>query len=288
MAFLIRTACIIAIAITAAAPGGAQVPSSAGPASGLSCEEMERFLKTAKIVSMKDLNVGVTVPRRATLSDGQLTHDAAIQIVEESKQVYQGTRSTEFNFRDSWKFNVAGYELAKVLQLNMVPPYVERMVDRREAAVSWWISDAMMERDRFKAKISPPDPLAWNREMYAVRVFHQLIHDTDPNLTNLLITKDWRIWMIDFTRGFRWLHQLQKVKELVGIDRALLARLRELKADALQRQLGAWLGKREIEGILVRRDLLVKHFESEIAKRGEAAVVYDFPRTSEPCGTGLK
>src|SRR5688572_14093899 len=77
MAFLIRTACIIAIAIAAAAPGGAQVPSSAGPASGLSCEEMERFLKTAKIVSMKDLDVGVTVPRRATLSDGQLTHDAA-------------------------------------------------------------------------------------------------------------------------------------------------------------------------------------------------------------------
>jgi hypothetical protein len=288
MVLLIRTA-YIAIAIAAsAALSGSQVPSSTGPASGLSCEEMELFLKTAKIVSKKDLAVGVTGPRRATLSDGQLTHDAAIQIVEESKLVFRGARSTEFNFRDSWKFNVAGYELAKMLRLNMVPPYVERTVDRGPAAVSWWISDVMMERDRYKARIPPPDPLAWNREMYTIRVFHQLIYDSDPNLTNLLITKDWHIWMIDFTRAFRWAHQLQKPKELVGIDRSLLARLRELTADALQRQLGAWLGKLEIDALLARRDLLVQHFDSEIARRGEAAILYDIPRTSEPCGTGLK
>ena len=40
-------------------------------------------------------------------------------------------RGTELNFRDTWKFNVAGYELAKMLQLNMVPPYVERRYQRR-------------------------------------------------------------------------------------------------------------------------------------------------------------
>lgn len=249
---------------------------------------MERFLKTAKMVSLKDLPVGVTIPQRATLTDGRVTHDAAIQFVDERKLFFQGSHTTEVNFRDSWKFNVAGYELAKMLRLNMVPPYVERTIDGRDASVSWWISDAMMERDRYQRKIAPPDPRSWNHEMYAIRVFHQLIHDSDPNLTNLLITKDWRIWMIDFTRAFRWVTQLQKPKELVGIDRELLRRLRELNAEGLHRHLGGWLGKVEIDAIVARRDLLVKHFDELIASRGEAVVLYDLPRTSEPCGTGLQ
>ena len=42
-----------------------------------------------------------------------------------------------------------------------------------------------------------------DEQLYAARIFHQLIADTDFNMTNLLITKDWRIWMIDFTRAFR-------------------------------------------------------------------------------------
>ena len=41
----------------------------------------------------------------------------------------------ELNFRDSWKYNVAGYELAKILELNMVPPYVERKLGGQQASL---------------------------------------------------------------------------------------------------------------------------------------------------------
>jgi hypothetical protein len=59
-----------------------------------------------------------------------------------------------------------------------------------------------MESDRKAKKLESPDPEGWNKQMYAVRVFNQLIYNVDANLTNILITKDWNIWMIDHGRAF--------------------------------------------------------------------------------------
>ena len=266
--------------------GEAQAPPS--PPASTACAEMEDFLKTAKVGSQHEISVGVTGPKRATLKNDAVQHDASIQVTDVSKASFQGGRTSELNFRDSWKFNVAGYELAKMLSLNMVPPYVERKVSGEPASLSWWINDAMMERERFQKKIEPPDQAAWNAEMYAVRVFHQLIYDTDPNLTNILITKDWRIWMIDFTRAFRLMKTLPNAKDLVKCDRRLLQNLRQLSKEQLQQYLKRWLTPPEIDGILARRDLIVKFFDGEVAKKGEAAVMYDLPRTAETCGTGLR
>lgn len=272
----------VSLAVTAA-----QAPTSA-PVATLSCAEMEAFLKAAKVGSQRSIPVGVTVPSRAMLDDGKLRHDASIQTADISKTTYQTARGTELNFRDKWQFNVAGYELAKILELNMVPPYVERKVSGVPASVSWWVNDAMMERDRYQKKIAAPDPERWNHEMYAARIFHELIADTDFNMTNLLITKDWRLWMIDFSRAFRLTKALQKPQEMTKMDRKLLANLRGLTMQVLQQALGRWLSKQEIEGVLARRDLIVKFFENEVATKGETTVLYDLPRTSEPCGAGLQ
>ena len=67
-----------------------------------------------------------------------------------------------------------------------------------------------------------------------------------------------------------------------------LANLRTLNADLMREKLGRWLDKLQLEGLLARRDLIVQFFEKEIAAKGEAAVLYDFPRTSESCGAGLQ
>ena len=99
------------------------------PAPALTCGEIETFLKTAKVGRQREIPIGVTVPLRATLDNGTLRHDAAIQTADIREASYTTPRGTEHNFRDTWKFNVAGYELAKMLELNMVPPYVERRVN---------------------------------------------------------------------------------------------------------------------------------------------------------------
>ena len=153
--------------------------------------------------------MGITNSQRATLDDGRLKHDAHIQTVDIQKASFQTATRTELNFRDSYKFNMAAYELDKLLELNMVPVSVERKVGGDMAAVTWWVDDTLMtELDRHKKKMEPPDLKTWNPQMYVCRVFDQLIYNTDRNLGNLVITKDWKIWMIDHTRAFRTMKDL--------------------------------------------------------------------------------
>jgi len=269
-------------------PGGAATQAPRPATVRLGCAEIEAFLKTARVGTQHEIPVGVTVPSRATLDNGTLRHDASIQTVDIHAPTYQTPRGTELNFRDSWKFNVAGYELAKLLELNMVPPYVERRIGGGPASLSWWIDDAMMERDRVRKSLTPPDLTRWNAEMHAARLFHELIADSDFNMTNTLIAPGWRVWMIDFTRAFRLVKALQYPNEVRVVDRKLLANLRALNRDQLQQRLGRWLSRPEIDAVLARRDLLVRAVESEIAAKGEAAVLYDLARVAEPCGAGLE
>jgi len=253
------------------------------------CAEMEQHLRDAKIGDQRNIPKGVTLPKRATLTsdDGKIVHDANIKTIHESKTSFTSSRGTELNFKDWWEFDVAGYELAKLLDLNMVPPYVERKVGGKSASVSWWIDDAMMEVDRVHKKLAPPDLDTWNKEMYTLRVFNQLIYNTDDNLTNVMISPDWHIWMIDFTRSFRTHKDIAQVKNLVQCDRKMLGKMKELNKDVLKEKMGRYLTGTEIDGLLARRDKIVKFFEDEVAKKGEGVVLFDLPRVGQPCGVGL-
>jgi hypothetical protein len=282
-----RVSAAAAVVVCLWSTGSPRAQPASAPAA-LSCSEIETFLKTARIGRPRDIPVGVTTPQRATLDGGTLTHDAAIQVADIHQPSYSTPRGTELNFRDSWKFNVAGYEIAKMLQLNMVPPYVERRYSGGPASLSWWVNNAMMERDRVQKKLEPPEPQRWNDEMQAARLFRELIGDYDFNQTNTLITRDWRVWIIDFTRAFRLAKTLQYPNEVVRADRTLLGRLRALNRDEMRKNLGKWLTNQEIDAVLARREVLVGILDKRVAAKGEAGVLYDLPRVAEPCGTGLE
>jgi len=266
---------------------GLALAGSAQESPGRTCAQMEQFLRKGRIGTLREIPKGTTLPKRATIEYDGATHDTAIQTVDVTKPINETADGPELNFRDSWKYNVAGYELAKMIELNMVPPYVERSAGGQAASFSWWVNDAMMEVERMRKKIDPPDQDAWNKQIYAVRVFHELIYDTDPNVTNLLITKDWQIWIIDFTRAFRMMKDLRNPKNLTQCDRKLLARIRGLDKSALKPKLSRWLTGPEIDGLAARAARIAEHFDREIASQGEAAVLYDLPRESQACGVGL-
>ena len=248
-------------------------------ATHLTNDQIEQFLKEARIVNTKKLSMGVTNSSKAFLDDGSVQHEAHVQTIDEHKQKFESPRGTEINFRDSYKYNVAAYELAKMLDLNMVPPSVERKAIGSMAAVTWWVDDAAMtELTRYKQKLSAPDSIDWNKQMNNVRVFDQLIYNTDRNLGNLVITNDWKIWMIDHTRAFRMVKTCQNTKLMRQVDRNLLQNLRNLNKEDLTARLKKYLTKLEIEGILARRDQIVSFFDQQIAANGEPAIVFESPR----------
>jgi hypothetical protein len=250
-------------------------PLTADDAPSLTKEQTKQFLLTAKIVGDRPAKKGVTNTRRLTLSDGTLTHDASFQPINEHAAVKKfASGASEINFVDSYKYNIAAYNLAELIGFDdMMPVYVERKWQGTTGSISWWVS-GMDEVERVTKKIEPPDPDAWNKQMYKIRVFDALVYDNDPNLTNVLISPDWKIWRIDYSRAFRTFHALKDPKDLVRCDRQLLERLKALKESDVTEKTKPYLSKDEVKAVMARRDIIVDFFQKQIAQKGEKEVLY--------------
>jgi hypothetical protein len=242
----------------------------------LSKEQIKQFLLTAKVVDKRPVHTGVTSTFRLTLTDGTLTHDAHFQPVEEHKPVMKfADGRTEMNFVDSYKYNIAAYALAELVGFDdMMPVYVERKVDGKAGSVSWWLRWKMDDAQRMKQKLEPPDKDAWNNQMYKIRVFDNLVYDTDPNLTNVLIGEDWKLWRVDFSRAFRTFKDVKDPKDLVRCERQFFEKLKALNANDLTEKTKGYLTKDEVKGVMARRDKIVAYFQKLIAEKGEAEVLY--------------
>jgi hypothetical protein len=244
--------------------------------SSLTKEQIKQFLETAEVTKNKTSSKGVTHPYRLTLSNGTITHDASFQSVDEHKtEMKLASGREEFNFVDSYKYNIAAYRLAELLGIDdMLPVYVERKWEGKTGSLSWWLPVKMDEAERLEKKIQPPDPDKWNQQMNRVRVFDELVYDTDPNLTNVLIGEDWTIWRIDFTRAFRTNKDLRVPKNLVKCDRQLFEKMKALNGDELAAKTKNYLTKPEVQGVMARRDKIVATFQALIAEKGEKEVLY--------------
>jgi hypothetical protein len=262
---------LVSLTVTASHIGFARQSPSLSP------EQQAAFLTTARVVSHKNIPKGVTHPMRLTLSDGTITHDAAFSTVNENKPVMKFSDGrTELNFVDSYKFTLAAYQIAEMLGLGgMTPVAVERVFDHQTGSLTWWVDNVKFdEGERLKQTEHPPDPGDWSRQMFRMRVFSQLVADSDRNLTNVLITTDWKLWMIDFTRAFRPKKELAAPGDVTRCDRELLTRLQALTREQVQARTKRWLTGGEIDAMLARRDAIVAQVNKLVAERGESLVLY--------------
>ena len=244
----------------------------------LSDAAIEAFLAKAKVVSIKDIGTGTTRSRRATLSDGTLTHDAHVQVVDEQKTDRAARTVTDRTFLDSYRYNIAAYRLARHVGLRNVPPSVERVVDGSRAAVTWWIDDVLMdEKERKEKNTTGPDPVRTGRLIRVMHIWDELIHNTDRNQGNIIWARDWSLWLIDHTRSFQPVDELMKPGEVIASEASLLKALRGLTEAGITKAVGDSLTRPEIRATLERRDLIVKKLDALIAKEGQAAVVFTLP-----------
>jgi hypothetical protein len=265
----------VALVLVASMLGGAAATAQQTP---LTPEQQEQFLKTAKVVRARGAGKGVTGTLRATLTDGVITHDASIQTVDISMTEFRSNRGTELNFKDTWRYNVAAYRLNQILQLGNVPVSIERSHQGKPGSFTWWVDDVLMdEGERLKTKAQSPDALAWNQQMWHVRLFDQLIMNVDRNLGNLVIDKNWGVWMIDHTRAFRLSNNLKTPKNLTKIERGALERLKALDLDTLNKTIGDYLTSFEKRSMLQRRDEMVELFE-----KGGPSMIYEKTVVAQP------
>jgi len=243
----------------------------------LNGEEAEAFLRTARVVAKKPIGVGITNSHRVTLNDGVRTLRAAWKTIDTSKLGITQMEGGGFqvDFRDTYKFEIAAYELDKLVGLDLVPPTVERQIKDERGSLQLWVEGVMTEADRTKQKIKIPDPDRWNAQLYKLRLLHQLTYDTDHNnIRNVLVDPAFRVYAIDFSRAFRKYHTLLVEKDLTRFSRSALEGLRRLDQPVLVTKLGRWLTGPEIVALLKRRDRILALAQRLVAEKGEKTVLY--------------
>lgn len=244
--------------VSAAAPASAALPAGAKIWIGREAE-FETFLATAPIDRVDQIPVGVTKPQRAFLKPGGLADSLVFKPLTPGR-----TRG----YWESYKAEIAAWELDKILGLGMVPPTVERRVDGKLGSVQLWVENCVLVKDRDTTKA--PNIAAWNRQVYRQRVWDNLTGNIDRNQGNLLMDEAWNLILIDHSRAFTATTRMPF--DMRRIDRELFAKLKALDEATLKARLGGWL----FDGpkpLLKRRDRIVEHFEKLIAKHGETAVL---------------
>ena len=240
-------------------------------------DDAEAFLRAAQIVERKSISTGITHPQQVTLRDGVRTLRGVWKTIDESRQGVTPMEGGGFqvDFRDTYKFEIAAYELDKLIGLDLVPPTVERQIKDEHGSLQLWVEGVMTEYQRIKEKIEVSDPENWNEQIYKVRLMHQLTYDTDyNNAANLLVDPAFRIYAIDFSRAFRKYDALLSEKDLTRFSRSALEGLRRLDRAVLEEKLGHWLTRHEITALLKRRDMILALAERRVAEKGEGAVLY--------------
>ncbi|MEO5819252.1 MAG: hypothetical protein ABIT71_02000 [Vicinamibacteraceae bacterium] len=239
-------------------------------------EAREAFLEKADVVEAKQLGKGVTKPWRLTLREGAFVQDAAFQDVDAHKEEARfRSGRTERDFRDFYGYNIAAYRLARLLGYDdLVPVSIERVWKGRRGALTWWVDKKWDEDERVKAGVEPPDVPGWERQLYLARAFTALVADTDRNLGNQLVTADFHLWLIDFTRAFRHTMDLKSTALLRRVDRRFYDRLKALRDEDVDAALSAWVDPLARKALLSRRDAMIEHFATLVDQRGDQSTVF--------------
>ena len=203
--------------------------------------------------------------------------------------IWKDVAGRQKGFFENWKWEIAAYRLDKYLGLNMVPPTVEKRFRGNRGSCQLWITSMMSLKKKFDEKIKTPSykVFYWNRAFYKARAFDNLIANDDRHQNQTLITEDWRMILIDHSRSFRTAKKFtkkliydEKNKEgptfiMKELPRGLYEKIKSLNAEVVKGAVGEYLTDKEIEAMLVRKDLIVKWVEDRIKKMGEDKVLYD-------------
>jgi hypothetical protein len=223
-------------------------------------QEIEEFLRTAEIAKYKDLSLGVTRPSRAWLKPGGPVESVAWKPLRPG--MYRG-------FWESYKSEVAAYEMDKLLELHMVPPTVERKINGISGAVVMWLDNMRMWKE---IESQRPATREWNTQMVRMKMFDALIGNIDRNAGNILVDDKWTVYLIDHSRAFVAFKEPSAT--FTQVDAPLWERMQALDEPRLKEAIGKWISKQNLQAIVHRRDRMAKAIAKLVEQKGEARVFF--------------
>jgi len=239
----------------------------------------EEFLKTAEIIKYEEIGEGVTKPIKLYLKKGDT----------EARGIWKNPKGIQEGFLEGWEYEIAAYQMDKILELNMVPPTVGREFEGKKGSLQLWVEaefsllDIMEEKIAMPASGSESDNI--QKTKYLTRAFDSLIANEDRTQQNIFYTKDWRVILIDHSRSFRSSDKLTKQlmfgrtgiegnKPFRKLPRAFVEKIKALDFDTIKEAVGLYLQDKEIKAILARKKLILAEIDEMIREKGEENVLY--------------
>lgn len=242
-----------------------------------SAEEVVDFLRSAQVVDLEGISQGVTDPRKALLErDGVRAH----AILHDHDIKHERVRLTNGEFfmslEDSAMRQCAGYEMARLLGLDNVPPTVMRRHRGKNSSLQLWIENVISEQQRIEGRIRPPDSIRFMRQVAVMRLFDTLIGNVDRHANNILVDRDtFKVWLIDHTRAFQVTRTPPDLADIIWVDRHMWDAILALDEAEVRAHLRPYLAGPAIDSMFDRRDLLIEHVRDLLHSRGEDAVFFE-------------
>ena len=240
-------------------------------------DAIEEWLKSGEIIKSEEIGEGVTKPYRLFLKAGEVEISGA----------WKNPKGMKQGFLEGWQYEIAAYQMNKLLDLDMVPPTVERTFNKKAGSLQYWISGTMSELDRIEDNVEIPESSIyhWENQKYLTRAFDCIIANDDRTQQNIRYTKDWRTILIDHSRAFRSTREhtknlvygkngLKEARIFRRVPRKFVENVKALNFDQIKEAVGDYLTKREINAVLSRKDIFLKEVDEMIKEQGEDTVLY--------------
>lgn len=242
----------------------------------------EELLKTAPILRSEEIGEGVTKPYAVYLKNG----DA------QQKACWKNPSGIQQGFLEGWQYEIAAYQLDKLVGLDMIPPTVEREFEGKKGALSYWATTEYSLLQVQEQKIDQPKWAAPQIEKmkYLTRAWDCLVANEDRTQQNVRYTKDWRTILIDHSRSFRsskefadrLMFGVNGIKKFADgrpilfrrLPRSFVEKVKALDFPSIKTAVGPYLTDKEIEAVLKRKTLLVAEVDAMVKESGEDKVLY--------------
>jgi hypothetical protein len=219
--------------------------------------EFEAYIRDTPIDHFEEVPIGVTHPKRAYFKSGGLVESVAWKILPPGRPA---------GYWESYKSEIAAYELDKLLDMNMVPVAVEKKWNRDTAAAILWLKPI----HAWKEMEPKPKPAKWVRQVSRMKMFDNFICNKDRNAGNLLVDDDWNLYLIDHSRAF--VTDKDMAVKMQTVDREFWERIQALDELNLTTALSQWVDKANIRAMLTRRDRMKVEIDKLVAANGELNV----------------
>jgi len=212
--------------------------------------ELESYLRNAEIVGIEEgADLGTTDPWNVRLDDGKTKKRAMFK---------HAPRCRPHFLVDCYKYEIAAYELSKMLGLPIVPPTVERSVKGTPGALQIFLEGCTA----LNQLIDVQDTDQFHRNMLDILVFDNLTYwqtgMDDINEDIFYHNDDGHLYRVDFSKAFEPIPDiLPKEREVAQCSETMCRALEQLDESEVREKLANYLNEEEIAALLVRRDLLL-------------------------------